>query len=533
MKKHSISNKAIIKSEYRTIFETTGTATIIIDEDMTISRANTEFIRLSGFLKKQIEGKKRFTEFFDQKSLEKMKEYHRLRRLNPDAAPRNYECNLIDKKGNIKVLLATVSIIPGTKESVASFLDITERKDEEKTKLKLLKEIETIFENLPLGIAYLDSKFTFISTNKRFNDFTQYREEDLIGKTCYETVGEYAGDPLKKGLEKICSFCKKEECFRSVKPTTIERPLADKFIRVTTVPELDEEGNIYRFIEIIEDVTERKEAEEKSRLQQQQLLMADKMKSLGILVSGIAHEINNPNNYILLNSKIISRAWNDIMPIIGTYYKEHGDFPLAGLPYSKASKKIEQLISGITEGSVRIQKIVQSLKDFARHDRGILDQAINVNSVIESALLIMENLIKKSTKHFTVKYRKDLPPVKGNFQQLEQVIINLVTNACQALTEKGQKIDISTSFIKKSDKIVIRIKDEGAGMSEEDLKHIMDPFFTTKRDLDGTGLGLSISYNIVEDHGGDLKFTSKPEKGTCASVILPLDPVARPFERTH
>jgi PAS domain S-box-containing protein len=528
-----MSNKTIRRSEneYRTIFETTGTATTLIEEDMTISRVNNEFEKLSGYSKKHIEGKKRFADFFDDESLERMKEYHRLRRLDPDAAPRNYECKLIDKKGNIKVLLATVSIIPGTKESVASFLDITERKQAEKTKSKLLKEIETIFENIPLGIAYLDNEFKFISTNKLFNDLTRCREEDLIGKTCYETVGEYAGDPLKKGLEKICSFCKKDECFRNVKPTTIERPLRDKFIRVTTVPELDEKGNIYRFIEIIEDITERKQAEKKAKLQQQQLLMGDKMKSLGILVSGIAHEINNPNNYILLNSKIISRAWNDIMPIIGTYYKEHGDFPLAGLPYSKASEKIEQLISGITEGSIRIQKIVQSLKDFARHDRGILDQAINVNSVIESALLIMENLIKKSTIRFTVNYGKSLPPVKGNFQQLEQVIINLVTNACQALTEKGQRIEISTSFTRKSDKVVVKVKDEGAGISGEDMKHIMDPFFTTKRDLDGTGLGLSISYNLVKDHGGDLKFVSKPRKGTTASVLLPVDHSTSPLER--
>ncbi len=511
------------ENEYQTIFETTGTATVIIEEDMTLSRANTEFERLSGHPKKDIEDKIKLTDFFDEESMKRMKEYHRLRRLDPDAAPRNYECKLIDKKGDSKVLLATVSIIPGTKQSVASFLDITERKEAEKTKIGLLKEIETIFENLPLGIAYLDSDFKFISTNKLFNEFTQYREEDLIGKTCYETVGEYAGDPLKKGLEKICSFCRKEECFRNVNPTTMERPLGDNFIRVTTVPELDEDGNIYRFIEIIEDITERKQAEEKAMLHRKQLLMADKMKSLGVLVSGVAHEINNPNNYILLNSKIISRAWNDIMPIINRYHEEHGDFDLAGLPYSKAHKKLEQLISGITEGSIRIENIVRSLKDFARHDRGMINQPICVNSVLESSLLIMDNLIKKSTKRFSVTYGKDLPPVTGNYQQLEQVLINLVTNACQALTERGQRIDISSSFTRKSEKVEIKIRDEGVGISDEDLKHIMDPFFTTKRDMDGSGLGLSISYNIVKDHGGEIKFSSTPERGTTAFISLPVD----------
>ena len=227
------------ENEYRTIFETTGTATIIIDEDMTISRVNTEFERLSGYSKKNIEGKKNFADFFDEESMNRMESYHRLRRIDPDTAPRNYECKLVDRQGNMKTLLATVSMIPDTKTSVASFLDITERIETEKTKIKLLKEINTIFENIPLGIAYLDSEFKFISTNKFFNELTGYQEQNLIGKSCYETVGEYAGDPLKKGLDKICSFCRKEECYRSVKPTTIERPLKDKFLSVTTVPELE------------------------------------------------------------------------------------------------------------------------------------------------------------------------------------------------------------------------------------------------------------------------------------------------------
>ena len=127
---------------------------------------------------------------------------------------------------------------------------------------ELIKELKSIFENIPFGIVYLNNKFRIISSNKFFNDFAGLQEEELKGKLCYEIVGEYSDDPTKKGPEKICSFCKKPECFKSKRPTIIERPLKDKFIRVTTIPELNKKGDISRFMEIVEDITERKKIED-------------------------------------------------------------------------------------------------------------------------------------------------------------------------------------------------------------------------------------------------------------------------------
>lgn len=251
------------------------------------------------------------------------------------------------------------------------------------------------------------------------------------------------------------------------------------------------------------------------------------MATLGILVSGVAHEINNPNNYIMLNAKILSKVWNDITPILKQYYEINGDFVLAGMPYSKAHERIAQLISGISEGAERIQKIIQSLKDFARQDRGDLDQSVDINAVVETAILIVNNLIQKSTNRFSVKYAKELPIIKGNFQQLEQVIINLITNSCQALPSKEKRITVSTSYDRDSDSIVVKVRDEGMGIPAENLKHILDPFFTTKRNSGGTGLGLSVSYSIVKDHGGDLSFTSEPGKGTTTIVKLPVSRLSR------
>jgi len=126
-------------------------------------------------------------------------------------------------------------------------------------------ELRAIFDNLPLGIAYLDDQYKFIRINKFFTKLTGMRQEDLTGRPCYETVGEYADDSTKTGEEKICSFCKKEGCFQTKNPAVIERPLKDKFLRVTTIPQLDEHGETHHLLELFEDITESRQAEEALR----------------------------------------------------------------------------------------------------------------------------------------------------------------------------------------------------------------------------------------------------------------------------
>jgi polar amino acid transport system substrate-binding protein len=114
-----------------------------------------------------------------------------------------------------------------------------------------------------------------------------------------------------------------------------------------------------------------------------------------------------------------------------------------------------------------------------------------------------------------------LPPVPGSFQRLEQVIINLLQNACQALTDRTRGIFISTALADKGDHVVVRVQDEGAGITAEDLARIREPFFTTKQESGGLGLGLSISARIVEEHGGTMRFTSQPGAGTTVEISLP------------
>ena len=306
----------------------------------------------------------------------------------------------------------------------------------------------------------------------------------------------------------------------------IHRDGSNRWVRNTIVLNKDKNGELLAYDGLMNDITELKSAAEAADLHQRQLIQADKMTSLGILVSGIAHEVNNPNNFILLNTQFLNQVWQDILPILAEYHHNQGDFLLAGIPYSEAEKNIEQVLQGITKGSLRIKNIVNNLKKFSRPDAGGLDQLVDINHAVTSAIPIIENLIHKSTNKFELELGENLPAVRGNSQQLEQVIINLLTNACHALAEPSQGITLLTYFDEKFPNVVLEVRDQGKGIAPEHLNRIVDPFFTTKRDSDGTGLGLSISYQIIKNHQGILRFTSEVGAGTSAIIRLPVEPAA-------
>ncbi len=296
-----------------------------------------------------------------------------------------------------------------------------------------------------------------------------------------------------------------------------------RWVKNTIVLSKDSTGKVISYDGLITDITELKKAEELNALKQMQLIQADKMVALGTMVGGIAHEVNNPNNYILLNAQFLQKVFNDVLPILKEYYEHNGDFVLAGTPYSLIENKIQQSLQGIIEGVMRVRGITKSLTDYAKKDPGDLTPNVNINSVIEAAVLITGNKIKKSTNHFKVNYNPDFPVIKGNHQQLEQVIINLITNACESLNSRDQKIQISVDVLPDIRQLKIIVEDEGTGISKENLKYIFDPFFTTKRNTGGTGLGLYISYNIVKSHGGNFVVKSEVDRGTTCEIIFNYD----------
>jgi polar amino acid transport system substrate-binding protein len=146
---------------------------------------------------------------------------------------------------------------------------------------------------------------------------------------------------------------------------------------------------------------------------------------------------------------------------------------------------------------------------------------VEINRLTESSIGLVANLIRKSTSHFSATYDRDIPLVQGNPQRIEQVIINLLVNACQALSDQEQSITVSTSYHRQSERVGVRIQDEGVGIPSDLLQRIKDPFFTTKRDAGSTGMGLAISERIVQDHGGTMAFASEPGQGTTVTVSFP------------
>ncbi len=296
---------------------------------------------------------------------------------------------------------------------------------------------------------------------------------------------------------------------------------ARRILEISVSPMTDPHGRTLGFYGTGRDITERREAEEQATLHQQQLMQASKMVALGTLVSSVAHEINNPNNFIMLNTPLLWEAWREAQPILREYEEQHGDFVLAGMSYRELAEKIPVLFSGVLNGAKRIKQIVEDLRDFIRRDSSDMSQSVDVNAVIRSAISLLSNMIMKSTHRFRVEYGTGLPCVKGNFQRFEQVVINLLQNACQALPDPGRAILLSTSYDPGSAHVVVNVEDEGRGIAADVLPHIMDPFFTTKGQTGGLGLGLSISSRIVKEHGGSLTFTSEAGGGTRAEILLP------------
>lgn len=266
---------------------------------------------------------------------------------------------------------------------------------------------------------------------------------------------------------------------------------------------------------------ERISAMEQSGLREKQLLQADKMTSLGILVAGVAHEINNPAASLMLNAPNLKKAWKAFTPVLDDHFAKHKDAVVCHMPYADLRLRIDMMLTSIEDSSARIKKIITELKDFSRPFGVDMDTELDINLVVKKSLDLTHSILKKATRHLTVDYEEGLPKILGHPQKLQQVMINLLVNASQALENPEQSIHVRTSKTHDADFIVIEVIDTGPGVSPENLKKMKEPFFTTKRDDGGTGLGLSISEKILYDHKGMLEFFSEVGKGLTAKILLP------------
>ena len=260
---------------------------------------------------------------------------------------------------------------------------------------------------------------------------------------------------------------------------------------------------------------------------QQQLVMSEKMASLGQLTAGVAHEINNPINFVSANIKPLKEDLADILECIGQYEKVISENNLEDMflevQQFKSNKdltfsmqEVNELLKGIEEGASRTTEIVKGLRNFSRLDQNVVKKA-DMNEGIESTLTLLHSVYKD--KITIEKDYGDIPEIECLPGQINQVLMNILSNAIQAIPGKGE-IFIKTR--EEKDVVIISITDTGSGISDEIKHKIFDPFFTTKEVGKGTGLGLSISYGIIERHNGKIEVNSENGKGTRFMITLPV-----------
>ncbi len=375
--------------------------------------------------------------------------------------------------------------------TVDSYLDRVNETMEESS-----RRLETMFRAIPDKVLLIDLNRNVVMSN---------RDDMVPGEKCYSTCFN---------RDTPCPDCRLSKIVRNKTPITITIRDDDRYLEVHALPVYNRDEEVEGILEFYRDVTLEKTYE-------QQIQQADKLASLGQLVSGIGHEINNPNQFIRGNIKIMKQALDDMLPIVDEYYREHPDLKIARLKYAFFREHIMTLVDDMAHGSERIKSIVEGLRGFARKDEGLLLDNVDINTLIGATQRLVQNEVHKHGE-IKLELSNEVRSFQGNSQKIEQVLVNLIVNAAQAIPDDRKGL-ITVSTEMDDETVVIRIEDNGKGMDEKTMKQIFDPFFTTKRAKGGTGLGLAISYRIIEEHGGSISVSSKPGEGTRFTIRIPVN----------
>ncbi|MCM2357542.1 MAG: ATP-binding protein [Geobacteraceae bacterium] len=375
------------------------------------------------------------------------------------------------------------------------------------------EEWERTFDTVPDLIAILDGDQRIVRVNKSMADRLGVSKDEAIGTRLYEQF---------HGNETPLPSCR-PSALLVIDTAHFQKGELKSFFFVTVSPLLNSDGSMFGSVYVARDVTEKKQAEEENKAIQAKLVQTNKMTSLGLMVSGLAHEVNNPNNNIKLTAHLLAKSWQDILPVLERQSREQGEFTIGGQSFAQAVEVLPQHIAGIRDNARRIEGIIKNLREFARKGVANLNFKAEINTIVSVAASILNTQIRQHTRHFRLRLQEGLPTVRGNPQQLEQVVINLIMNAIQALPDRERQVLVSTSLDRDGGLVVITVADEGEGMPPEVRNRICEPFFSTKLDRGGTGLGLAISNFIVMEHRGTLEFESEPNQGTTALVKLPAE----------
>ena len=408
----------------------------------------------------------------------------------------------------------------GTTRYVGTVTDITSRKLSELHARNLHARLTQHMANSPLAYIEWDNEWRLVEWNQRAVEMFGWEQHEVLGQRWGEWRFVHEDD-LNHVSNATNGLLTGENHNNVVMNRNYRGDGSVLHCEWYNSALTDEDGHVISILSLVHDITDRVVAEEERRLNRERLMQADKLASLGTLVAGVAHEINNPNQFILSNAQSMEKIWQWVAPALLEAYGDSANVVLGGMTWTELSESMTEANRHIVEGSRRIQRIVQELSDYARQNPHDPDELVDVNDAVRAAVTLMSNQIAKYTTAFSAEYDEKAPRVTGNFQRIEQVVVNLIQNACQSLTDSERAVRVAVEGLPREGAIRVTIEDEGAGIDAESLQRIFDPFFTTKRESGGTGLGLSLSDSIVREHGGTLVFDSKPDIGTRVTMWLP------------
>jgi len=410
------------------------------------------------------------------------------------------EMTRVRKSGDRFPALTTITAIMDPSGKAAGFVeiirDLSERRSLERQLRETKEFLENIMESSVDGILTTDLKGKLTYSNRAMEDLLQYRREEVRGTH----ISRYYVRGMEQARE-VMSLLRERERAENYEMEVVRKD--GKVLGILTSLFLlrNEDGQLIGTAGIFKDITEQKALEAKLKAAQAQLIETSKMRALGELVAGVAHELNNP----LMASQTILHV---ILRNVSEDFSERERLEL------------------IRKCNDRIEKIVEHLREFSRQTKPEFEM-LDINRPIEHALIITGQQLLNHGISLVRNLSKNLPEVLGDSNQLEQVFLNLISNARDALdgsTKEKKELTITSALTEEKGApwVVITVRDTGVGISAENLERVLEPFFTTKPVGKGTGLGLSLCYGIIEAHGGRIEITSKQGDWTEVRVILPV-----------
>ena len=377
---------------------------------------------------------------------------------------------------------------------------------------RLLKENKTMLQRVFDGVStpqlMLDGDMRVRLLNRAAKDHYGLGGcEDARGKLCWEL----------RGKEVPCEGCERPLSSLRGYAGSFERrsPFdASRIEEVVFYPAGDEKGNGRTSIVRIEDVT-------LAKATQKTFVSNQKLAALGLLVPGLTHEINNPNNFLFFNLPILKDYLEFVMRIVDEYAEANPGLELFHMTYGEFRKDVFELLENMWDGVQRIDRIVSGLKELDNKEEHARWRTIDLRHVLERAAEICNAEIRKTVRTFDMDIPEDLPPIVSDSGILEKILVRLLTNAAQAADKEASWIGVRAFEEGASPRcVVIEVSDNGCGMDKQTMEKIFDPFFTTRAAKMGIGLGLYACRNLAKELGGCIEVESEPGVGSTFRLVL-------------